>query len=328
MPRVATSIAFGRFVFFVLMIMQCFFLATFLAHYEDEGGWYALTLLFVPASLIWWWINSNTAGRREVVIFWLMYSWLGAVPLIGIVFGRLEDKIGSEGFWNASTLKMTLCITPLLLFLLCHTRTAMSCHDVHFSEWSFKALINLFDGIELIAAILDINDCSHGISRHFKNTLIAFSCISLLWSVVDVNVTLQPEATTESVYDVLLKVLSYFIQILFDTIFLGLRLGLCLGYGRNVSIFINKNIISIIVHWRRICNMLCCSADDSDANHPQAEPMSESSTPTMPRPAAVLPNPSRIINVLGFSSPLVTPLEPTAPPPPPPYNPATSYEVR
>lgn len=322
MPRVTISIAVGRFVFFVLMTTQCFFLVSFLAHYEDKSEWYAVSLLFVPAALMWWYIvNSITSDRLEVVILWLVYSWLGAVPLIGIVFGRLDDKIESEGFWNTSTLKMTLCITPLLLFLLCHTRIAMKCH---FSEWSAKALINLFDGIELIAVILDENECSHGISRHFKNTLIAFTFISLLWSPVDVNVALQPEAANESDYEVFF-VIIYFIQVLFDTIFLGLRLGLCLGYGRNPSIFINKNIISIIVHWRRICNMLCCSADDSDADHPQAEP-SESSTPAMPRPAADLPSPTRVINVLGFSNPSIAPLEPTAPPPP--YNPATNYEVR
>ena len=322
MPRVATSISFGRLVFFALMIMQCSFLATFLAQYEDENAWYAVTLLFVPAALMWWWINSNTANRLAVVIFWLVYSWLGAVPLISIVFGRLDDKIRSigEGFWNTSTLKLTLCVTPLLFFLLCRSGIAMKCH---FSEWSFKALINLFDAIELIAVILDENEihCSHGISRHFKNTLIAFACISLLWSPVDVYEALQPEATTESDSKVFFKVLSYLIQF-FDTIFLGLRLGLCLGYGRNVSIFINKNIISVIVHCRRICNMFCCSAEDSDTNHPQAEP-NESSNPAMPRPA-VLPNPTRIINVLGLSNPSVTVLAPTAPPPPP-YNP---YEVR
>ena len=325
MPRATTSIAFGQFVFFALMTMQCFFLASFLADYEDEGDWYAVSLLFVPASLMWWWINSITADPPKVVIFWLLYSWLGAVPLIGIVFGRLDDKIESEGFWNASTLKLTLCITPLLLFLLCHTRIAMKSHHVYFSEWSAKALINLFDGIDLIAVILDENECSHGISRHFKNTLIAFACINLLWSPVDVYMALQPEAAIENDDEVLFVLFCYFIQVLFDTIFLGLRLGLCLGYGRNASIFINKNIISITVHWRRIFKMFCCPADDLGANHPQAEP-SESPSPAMPR-LAVLSNPTRIINVLGFSNPSVTPAEPTAPPPPP-YNPAASYEVR
>ena len=326
MPRATTLIAFDSFVFFALMTMQCFFLASFLQHYEDEDDWYAVSLLFVPAALVWWWINSITAKRLEVAIFWLLYSWLGAVPLIGIVFGRLDDKIESEGFWNASTLKLTLCITPLLLFLLCHTRIAMKSHHVYFSEWSAKALINLFDGIDLIAVILDENECSHGISRHFKNTLIAFTFISLLWSPVDVYMALQPEAAIENDDEVLFVLFCYFIQVLFDTIFLGLRLGLCLGYGRNASIFINKNIISITVHLRRIFKMFCCPADDLGANHPQAEP-SESPSPAMPRPA-VLPNPRRIINVLGFSNPSVTPAEPTAPPPPPPYNPATSYGVR
>ena len=303
--------------------MQCFFLASFLAHYENESDWYAISLLFFPAALMWWWINSITADRLDVVIFWFLYSWLGAVPLIGVVFGRLDDKIESDGFWNASTLKLTLCITPLFLFLLCHTRIAMEGHQVHFSEWSAKALINLFDGIDLIAVILDENECSHGISRHFKNILIAFTCISLLWSPIDVYMALQPETPTERDDDPF--VLIYFIQVLFDTIFLGLRMGLCLGYGRNASIFINKNIISITVHWRRICNVFFCSADDSDANHSQAEP-SEPPTPAMPRPA-VLPNATRIINVLGLNNPSVTPAEPTAPPPPP-YNPAASYEVR
>lgn len=66
----------------------------------------------------------------------------------------------------------------------------MSCYDVYFSEWFFKVLINLFDGIELIVVILNINDCSYGIFRYFKNMFIVFSCISLLWSVVDVNVIL------------------------------------------------------------------------------------------------------------------------------------------
>ena len=326
MARVKTSIAFGRFAFFALMTMQCFFLASFPAHYEDEGGWYAASLLFVPTTVMWWWINSNTADRFQVVIFWLLYTWLGVVPLIGIVFARLDDKIESaQRFWNASTLKLTLGITPLLLLLLCYTKIATRSHDDHFSEWSAKALINLFDGIELIAVILDENECSYGISKHFKNTLIASTCLSVLWSPVDIYVALQPETAAESDYEVLSLLIRYFIQVLFDTIFLGLRLGLCLGYGRNASVFIYKNIISIAFHWRRICNILCCSADDSEANHQQAEP-SEPSTPAMPR-SAVLPNPARIINVLGFGSPAVSPLEPTAPPPPPPYNPVMSYEV-
>ena len=322
MSRVKVSIAFGRFVFFALMTMQCFFLASFLAHYEDEGDWYAISLLYVPAAVMLWWINSNTVGHIEVLIFWMLYSWLGAVPLIGIVFGRLGDKIESEGFWNACTLKLTLCITPSLLFLLFHTRIAIKRRTVQVSEWSFKAMINLFDGIELIAVILDENECSHGISRHFKNTLIAFTCMIFLWSPFDTSMTLNPEAATDSDDEVVFAC-SYFIQVLFDTIFLGLRMGLCLGYRRNASIFIMKNIIFITVHSKRIFNLFCCSADDSDDDPTAIQQQTEPSVPSTPASVAV--NPTRIINVLGLNSPQVAPLEASAPPTP--YNPEARYEV-
>lgn len=324
MSRVKISIVFGRFAFFALMTIQCLFLASFLAHYEDEGDWYAISLLFVPAAVMLWWIqNSNTAGHSEVVIFWLLYIWLGAVPLIGIVFDRVGDKIESEGFWNASTLKLTLCITPSLLFLLFYTRIAIKRRAVQVSEWSFKVLINLLDGIELIAVILDENACSHGISRHFKNTLIAFTCMIFLWSSFDTSMTLNREAATDSDYEVIFAC-SYFIQVLFDTIFLGLRMGLCLGYRRNASIFIIKNIIFITVHWKRIFNFLCsCSDDDSDDDPTAIQQQAEPSVPSTP--ASVVMNPTRIINVLGFNSPSVAPLEASAPPPP--YNPDARYEV-
>lgn len=324
MSRVKISIVFGRFAFFALMTIQCLFLASFLAHYEDEGDWYAISLLFVPAAVMLWWIqNSNTAGHSEVVIFWLLYIWLGAVPLIGIVFDRVGDKIEREGFWNASTLKLTLCITPSLLFLLFYTRIAIKRRAVQVSEWSFKVLINLLDGIELIAVILDENTCSHGISRHFKNTLIAFTCMIFLWSPFDTSMTLNREAATDSDYEVIFAC-SYFIQVLFDTIFLGLRMGLCLGYRRNASIFIIKNIIFITVHWKRIFNFLCsCSDDDSDDDPTAIQQQAEPSVPSTP--ASVVMNPTRIINVLGFNSPSVAPLEASAPPPP--YNPDARYEV-
>ena len=257
MPRVETSIIVGRFVVFALMVMQCFFLASYPAHYEDEGGWYAIFLLFVPAAVMWWWINSNTAHLFHVGIFWMVYIWLGVVPLIGIVFGRTGEEVKRGGFWNGSTLKMTLCITPLLLFLICHTRIAT--RDIHggqISEWSTKALMNLFDGIELVGVILDENECNLGIPKDFKNTLIAFTCISFLWWPIGM-------AADQDCDEPVLVSFCYSIQLLFDTIFLGLRLGLCLGYGKNVSVFISKNIIFIAVHSRRIFNF-CCGSDDSD----------------------------------------------------------------
>ena len=320
MATVKTSIIVGRFVVFALMIMQCFFLASYPAHYEDQGGWYAISLLFIPAAVMWWWINSNTANLFDVGLFWMMYIWLGVVPLMGIAFGRTGSIIESKGFWNASTLKLTMCITPLLLFLICHTRIAT--RDVHgeqMSEWSAKALVNVFDGIELLGAIL--SECNHGISRHFENALLAFACLSFLWWPV--GISLDREAANSGNQDRKKLIFSYSIQVLFDTIFLGLRLGLCLRYDKIASIFISKNIIIIIVHSRRIFHFFCGSDDSDDdshnstANHQQDE-SSESSRSIPPRPAGLEGAP-RMITVVDFNSSPANALEPTAPPPP--FNP-------
>ena len=284
----------------------------------------------VPAAVMWWWINNNTADIIHVGAFWMLYIWLGVVPLIGMVFGRTGEKVEKKGFWNGSTLKMTLCITPLLLFLICHTRIAT--RDIHggqISEWSTKALMNLFDGIELVGVILDENECNLGIPKNFKNTLIAFTCISFLWWPIGM--------AADQGFGAPALVLAYDsiqqIQLLFDTIFLALRLGLCLGYGRNVSIFMSKNIIFIAVHSRRIFNF-CCGSDDSDDDSTVNQQQAESSEPSMPAapPPAVAENTPRVINVLRLNSlSAVAPLQSdlsdvpaTAPPErdrPPPYNP-------
>ncbi|XP_020625841.1 uncharacterized protein LOC110063226 [Orbicella faveolata] len=280
MTRVKTSIIVGRFVFFALMVTQCFFLASYPAYYEDEDAWYAVSLLFFPAVTMWWCLISIDATLYQVYIFWMLYIWLGIVPMIGIVFGKTGNKVENQGFWNANTLKMTLCITPLLHFLIRHTGIATTDSHVHvteLSEWSAKAIMNLFDGIELIAVVLDENECSYGISRHFMNTLIAFTCISFLWWPFDMLIY-------ESYDDSVVRVLD-FVQVSFDTIFLGLRLGLCLGYGKNTSIFINKNIIIVFVYSRRTFNFFFESQDSnngSTANQQQGESRSSSASSTAP----------------------------------------------
>lgn len=318
-----TIIIVGRFVFFSLMVMQCFFLASYPAYYEDEGAWYAVSLLFAPAL-----INSIDANFDHVFAFWMIYIWLGVVPLIGIVFGRTGDKIESKGFWNANTLKLTLSVTPLLYFLIRHTRIASREHDVHLgkiNEVSSKAMMNFFDGIELLAVILDENECSHGIPMHYKNTLIAFTCISFLWWPVGMFTDDKAACSDESDEQVsadwtgMVHVCSYPIQVLFDTVFLGLRLGLCFGYGKNVSIFINKNIIIIIVFSLRIFNF-CCGSDDSNNNSTVTQQQDEFREPATS--AIIIPVVPANTGRVGNNR--VAPLA-TAPPPydelPPPYTP-------
>ena len=301
MATVKASIILGRFLVFVLLIIQSLFLASYPARYESKLGWYAVGILFVPAAGIWWWINSD-AGQDHVAFFWMIYVWAGFVPVTAIVFGRIvEEKVTSKDLLEPGTLKMALSITPLLFLFMIHTGTASSeFHLKKVNEWSAKATINLFDGIDLLGILLDQNS----IPRDVMNALIAFACINFLWWPL---VLVLDRKACDSNYNYqnfnenkrCLHLTSYGIQVILDAIFLGLRSGLSVDYNVNMSLFINKNILMIIVNSWRIFNAL---TSGSNVTQPRA------------------------VSVVAIET---TPAQPSAPvlawvssySPPPPYSP-------
>ena len=324
---VKTWIILGGFLVLVLIVLQCFFLAAYPAEYEDKSGWYAITILFIPAVMMWWYI-VHRSGSFNVIIFWILYMWLGLVPSIGIVFGRLGDKITSKGFWNTSTLKVTLCITPLLLLLMFHTKIAtneFTSHSEKVLKYFVKAAINLCDGIELICVILDENECGHGIPKHYKNTLIAFTCISYLWLPCAMFLEYEPTFGDEA-EDVGLSVLvsCNVTQAVLESIYLGLRMGLSLRYGVTTSIFIMKNVSMIIILARQTFNVCFGCEDENSSAHEPGNREEESSlpapTPTRPLPENNIRAPTSVTLVRPFRNSSVAPA-PSAPPRPPPFNP-------
>lgn len=258
MATVKASIILGRSLVFVLLIIQSLFLASYPARYESKLGWYAVGILFVPAAGIWWRISTD-AGQDHVAFFWMMYVWAGFVPVTAIVFGRIvEEKVTRKDLLDPGTLKMALSITPLLFLFMIHTGIASSeFHLKKVNEWSAKATINLFDGIDLLGILLDQNS----IPRDTMNALIAFACISFFWWPL---VLVLDRRACDSNYNYqnfnenkrCLHLTSYGMQVILDAIFLGLRSGLSVDYNVNMSLFINKNILMIIVNSWRIFNAL------------------------------------------------------------------------
>ena len=297
---VKTSIILGRLLVLVLIILQCFFLASYPAEYDDKSGWvwYAVTILFIPAVMMWWW-NSHISDYFNVFIFWMLYMWLGLVPSIGIVFGRVGDKITSNRFWNPSTLKVTLGITPLLLLLTFHTKIAtneFTSHSEKLLQYSVKAVINLCDGIELVCVILDENEFSHGIPKHYKNTLIAFTCISYLWlpcaMFLEYVVTLgDTDDGRDEDFD---RCVLFFCNVtgeVLETVFLGLRMGLSLRYRVTTSTFIIKNVLMIIILARQNFN-ICCDPENEQGNQEPTPRLPENNTSasrSAPAPSAPPP---------------------------------------
>ena len=319
MATVKVSIIVGRFLVFVLLIIQSLFLASYPARYESKLGWYAVGILFVPAAGIWWWINTNSdAGQDHVAFFWMIYVWAGFVPVTAIVFGRIiEEKVTNKDLLDPGTLKMALSITPLLFLFMIHTGIASSeFHQKKVNEWSAKATINLFDGIDLLGILLDQNS----IPRNVMNTLIAFACISFLWwplalllnrKACDSNYNYQNFNENKRC----LHLTSYVMQVILDAIFLGLRSGLSVDYNVNMSLFINKNVLMIIVNSRRIFNALI-----SGSNVTQPSAVSEVTIETIPAQTSA---PPQLTAGNAYPNPPEAPVLAwvSSNSPPPPYSP-------
>lgn len=279
----AWIVTVGRFLFFVLIIIQGLALAAYLAAYENHSAWNSFALLFLPASLFWWYISVNNAGKPKFLFFtWLSYVWLGLVPMIGVVFGIAVDKLYQpKGFLNPSTLQMSLCITPLLLLLLFHTGMESTIHRKTIVNLSIKAAIDLVDAIELLSIVIDEIDTSHDVPKSVEKLLISFACISILCQSV-LGIPYDEKRLEEGGDETEVSLANSLTQVLLNTVFLGLRLGLIFNFNRVASLFIAKNIVMIVGRLFELKYLTTLIYQDVPTNEPASD--------TTAAPAAAAPS--------------------------------------
>ena len=252
----------GRFAFFALYALQTYSLTSYPAEYKSNNAFYLLVLLFVPALVLWFWIILwNDENLQWLFAVWLAYVWIGLVPLIGTIFGGsdpIENKLDSQIFFGPNILKMTLCASPLLLLLLLSTATDSMSYRELIVILSLQIAIDLFDGVEMLEVILDENVVRRNIPRSFEEALIGFVCFSFFLSPLQLVEIKIDDGDWK--YHKWTSISRKTIQILaVNGVFLCLRLVLFLKYGKDASIFIAKNGITILLSLFEICSTLeCC----------------------------------------------------------------------
>ncbi|XP_078377856.1 uncharacterized protein LOC144661010 [Oculina patagonica] len=253
----------GRFMFFALIIVQGISLASYPARYEHNAnaGFYGLTALYLPALLLWLRIIWDEESLPWLFVVWVLYVWVALVPLIGAIFGRIEDDIDKETFFGPNVLKMTLCISPLLLLLLLNTAVDSVDYRELVLKLSLQIALDLFDGVEMLEVILEENEFSHGIPKSFEKAMIAFVCISFLVSPLQLAENKLRRHSGMGDWDVFTctAVFRIIVQILcVNGVFLVLRLVLVFDYGKDASIFIAKNGIMLIFSSLELCSIFGC----------------------------------------------------------------------
>ena len=245
-------VGLGRFLFFALIVSQCFLLASYPAKYKDNSGWYGVASSFVPSVIAWVVVLFKEAKLRLLFCVWGLYVF-GLVVSIGVVFGVVGDGIEKKTL-GPVVLKGTLCVTPLLLLLLLNTATSEKDeektnnadekkHKKVVSELCFQLAMDLFDGVEMIDIVLDDKEHNYGIPKGFGIAMIVLACISFvltLWPMAEKDPKIKPKRCTAILRNVVEMVMV-------NGAFLVIRLVIVFKYKKDESIFIAKNIIAIVL---------------------------------------------------------------------------------
>lgn len=258
-------VGIGRLFFFVLVGIQAYSLASYPAEYKHEDGFYALVLLYVPALGLWLYIMFNDKKLQWLFAVWICYI-VGFVVFVLIIFGGpepLEDKLDKAKFFGPNILKMTLCLSPVILLLLLSTGTDSIVYRDLIWQLSLRMALDLFDGVEMLEVIIEENEVSHGVTKSYEKAMLAFVCISFLLSPLQL-VEIKLRRFGEWGIDRCRAGLRTTVQIIcVNCVFLGLRLYLYRHYGKDASIFIAKNAIIIFLGLFEICSIgRCCGCED------------------------------------------------------------------
>ena len=232
-------------VFVVLLLSQGGFFFAYSIKYK-VAAWAPIVqaVLFAITAIVWLALICKKAKLSRLFYVWVSYV-ITLVANIGILFGTIGDKLDSEKFLGPNVLKGVLCVTPPLLLLLLHNANDLDRSDERkdlVSRLSYQMAIDLFDVVDMIDIVLE--DKRHGSAN--------CSCAN-----TTINET-NPTSATSS-----LKTIpeSFGIVIgiaLVNFVFLIIRLVVYAEYRRDESIFIAKNIISIVLSILEI-NAHCAS---------------------------------------------------------------------
>ena len=274
----------GRLAFVLLLLSQGGFLVAYSVDYDEVavGAPIVQGVLFAITAFVWLALICTEAKLSRLFYVWVLYVFTLVVN-IGILFGTIGDKLDSNKFLGPNVLKGVLCVTPPLLLLLLHNADDLDRSDDAVrandddaverkdlvSKLSYQMAIDLFDVVDMIDIVLE--DKRHGsancscanttinetnptsatsslktIPESFGIVMVTVASLSLLMSLWQLFENKLSKDDTKIRFRA--TVLRNLVEIaLVNFVFLIIRLVVYAEYRRDESIFIAKNIISIVL---------------------------------------------------------------------------------
>ena len=195
-------------------------------------------------------IRASPDELRVAFVAWLVYA-VGYTIQISFIFKTFAHKLENAEtttIFGQNMLKLSLTITPMLFLLLIHAH-----HDAapntrrkyYIEKISGGVTIDLMDSIEILEILFtDLN-----LPPDFENTIIAFACINVFLPTLALHALKQKKLWHGHGGLFPSKVLYNFCYIcLVNVPFFVIRVLLWASYKQDVSVFLAKNIILIVMN--------------------------------------------------------------------------------
>ena len=192
-----------------------------------------------------------------VWIFWFIYIVL-YMSAVALIFGLIVPKLDKSEIYGPNFLKIMLCTAPALLVLVLQLAISPAYRKDVLSLSVFAAL-NLFDAIEMLEIVLMQNEREESVEK----SIVVFACFSFVLTSLglarnkfDGDDTVQERSNPKAVCLGLCAILFTNVP------FLVLRIYVWDAYGYEASIFIAKNIVSLVVGLVEFCLACkCCTCE-------------------------------------------------------------------
>lgn len=225
-----------------------------------------MTLLYIPGLLAW---IVFVVKEGEIHHLWFVVSshiWIALVPYLGIILNEVVGSIDAkETFLGSSSLKLTICISPILVLLMLITGPPREKHRELLEKLSATVSLEMFDAIEILGMLMSERENSESIPDQFKVTVGVLACVSLIASpleLMEIRVkdsgkihTLKGPFTARFILQVVIS----------NCAFLAVRLTLWLNFAQEASIFLVKNVLKITTCSFEVCSVFrLCGYPDED----------------------------------------------------------------
>ena len=275
----------GWFLAITLYTVQAFVFTKFLEEHSTTGSkfyWISAAVYLGFAIVVLFVASCMSKGYAEtgkqiwlVWAFWFIYILLYAISVV-IVFVEVSHKLKKSETYGPNFLKSTLCIAPAMLVLLLQLVITPAFRKDVLSS-SLVAALNLFDGIEMLEIVLMQNEREDfDLDESVEISIIVFACFSFL--ITSLGLTrnkFDKERDTGERQErkertcVCLGLSEIFLT---NVPFLALRIYVWADCGYEASIFIAKNVISLViglVNFCIACKCFTCQAATYTAKNAQ-----------------------------------------------------------